>query len=74
MTTEPSTPLHDWTSHVVQAIEFWGVYKKTRAEVRSGNQKAAERPKGLAKSTQVTRLHTPAAAKRRTTLYQRSPR
>ena len=30
---EPSTPLHDWTSHVAQACEFYAVYKATRSEL-----------------------------------------
>lgn len=67
MMTEPATPLHDWTSHVVQAIEFWGVYKKTRGDVRASNQKAAKKPHGHA---MVAQLRTPGVARRRATLYR----
>lgn len=30
--TEAKVPKHDWTSHIVQAFEFWAVYQRTRSQ------------------------------------------
>lgn len=67
--TEPGTPLHDWTSHAVQAVEFWAVYKKTRSDLRGSNQKSVDNAKKLHKASPASRLHTPGANKQRSTLY-----
>jgi len=68
--SEPSTPLHDWTSHVMQAIEFWAVYKKTRMEMMKHAPKGAKSP-GY-KPASLARLTTPGAHKQRSTLYRQA--
>lgn len=65
---EPSTPLHDWTSHVMQAIEFWAVYKKTRTEVAKYALKSSVATTTPKKSASLARLTTPGAVKQRSTL------
>jgi len=65
--TEPSAPIHDWTSHVMQAIEFWAVYKKTRGDLLG----TVDKPKApvSVKHASLARLTTPRANKQRATLY-----
>lgn len=71
--TEPSAPIHDWSSHVVQAIEFWAVYKKTRSELLGIAEKPKPLTAGPKRVATLARLQTPGAVRQRATLY-RSPR
>ena len=64
---EPHASLHDWTSHVMQAIEFWAVYKKTRTELAKYAIKAGT--SSVKKHSSLARLTTPGAQKQRSTLY-----
>ena len=68
MMSEPATPLHDWTSHIVTSVEFWAVYVRTRTALSSEKPKpikaATYKPAGLAN------LRTPGANKQRSTLYR----
>jgi hypothetical protein len=62
-------PLHDWSSHISTAVEFWAVYKKTRAELLGKNLKMVTIGNGLGKKGQPARLYTPSVQANRATLY-----
>lgn len=70
--SEPSTPMHDWSSHICQSIEFWAVYKKTRTEVLLHIPHQAKVAGFKAPST--ARLTGLGATKQRSTLYRPVPR
>ena len=57
--SEPKTPLHDWTSHIVQALEFWAVFRRSRraslthkwAKPQKATLYASKTPHHVARST-----------------------
>jgi len=65
--SEMKVPLHDWTSHVVTALEFWAVYKRSRSKLL---QVAAQnRDKKPQHATLYTKKSSLIAPKHRATLY-----
>lgn len=66
--SESSAPIHDWTSHVTQAIEFYAIHKATRGKLKDFNPKPTQQ---LRQPPSVARLIGPAATRQRSTLYAR---
>ena len=67
--SEPSATIHDWTSHITQAIEFWGVYLKTRSDLL--NPKKRPEDKKVAAPRKVAHLASIRGKTARSTLYTR---